>query len=168
MKKITTQIKKPEDTVRIQAQLMSLLPELAKGKVFDCTIEQHREKRSKNANDYAWVLQNKIAKVLNRRIDEIHNEMVLQYGVLETYSIKKAVFESAKRIFDYYEILGESKVNQTEFIHIKAGLGTHTYNSKEMADFIDGIIQEAKDLDIETKTPKEIAELKNLWEQGVR
>jgi len=83
--------------------------------------------------------------------------------VLETYSIKKIAFESAKRLFDYFDILGESSINNVEFIHIKAGLGTHTYNTKEMAIFIDGVIAEAKDLGIETKTPKEIAEMKSLW-----
>ena len=163
MEKVTTHIKRAEDTIKIQAQLVALLPELAKGGTFDCTIEKHREKRSKNANDYSWVLQDKISKVLNRRIDDIHNEMILQYGVLETYSIKKIAFESAKRLFDYFEILGESSVNNIDFVHIKAGLGTHTYSTKEMATFIDGVIAEAKDLGIETKTPKEIAEMKSLW-----
>lgn len=163
MEKVTTHIKRAEDTIKIQAQLVALLPELAKGGTFDCTIEKHREKRSKNANDYSWVLQDKIAKILNRKIDDIHNEMILQYGVLETYSIKKVAFESAKRLFDYYTILGESETNGSEFVHIRAGLGTHTYNTKEMATFIDGVIAEAKELGIETKTPKEIAELKALW-----
>jgi len=163
MDKIELQIKKPEDTVKIQSHLMALLPEIQKGKIFDCTIELHREKRSKNANDYSWVVQDKISKVLNKRIDEVHNEMVLQYGVLEVYSIKKEAFESAKRLFDYFENLGESKLNGKEFVHIKAGLGTHTYNTKEMATFIDGVVQEAKDLGIETKTPDEIEKLKSLW-----
>lgn len=168
MGKVKTFIKRPEDTVRVQAQLVAIMPELAKGKTFDCTIEPHREKRSKNANDYSWKLQSEIAKVLNRRLDDIHNEMVLQYGVVEIYSIKKVAFESAKRMFDYFEVLGESTANGTEFVHVKAGIGTHTYNTKEMAHFIDGVVQEAKDLGIETMTPREIAQLKTDWESGKR
>ena len=166
MLKTTIHIKAPNDTLKVQARLVALLPELQGKKTFDCIIQEHKEKRSKNANDYSWLLQNEIAKVLNRRIDDIHNEMVLQYGVIETYSIKKEAFESAIRLFDYYEVLGESSVNDTIFVHIKAGLGTHTYNTAEMSKFIDGVVQEAKDLDIETKTPQEIAELKSLWENG--
>ena len=158
-------LRSPSDTVKVQACLMSIVPDLQKGKQYDCEITLHREKRSKNANDYSWVLQDKIAKALNRRIDDIHNEMVLQYGVLETYSVLKEACESAIRLFDYYKILGESEVNGKVFVHIRAGLGTHTYNTAEMSKFIDGVVQEAKDLDIETKTPSEIAELKALWEQ---
>lgn len=168
MDKTITRIKKPEDTIKIQTQLISLLPFLKDGKEFDCTIEQHREKRSKNANDYSWVLQDKIAKVINRRIDDIHKEMILQYGVKETYSIKQDAFNSAVRMFDYYEILGESVVGSVKFIHVKAGIGTHLYDSLEMAKFIDGVIQEAQNLGIETKTPDEIAKLKALWEKGER
>lgn len=145
--------------------MMEILPEIQKGKQYDCEIRLHREKRSKNANDYSWVLQDKIAKALGRRIDDIHKEMVLQYGVLETYSILKEASESAIRMFDYYEILGESEVKGKTFVHIKAGLGTHTYNTAEMSRFIDGVVQEAKDLDIETKTPNEIAQMKALWEK---
>ena len=110
------------------------------------------------------LLQDKIAKALKRSVDDIHKELVLAYGVIETYSIKKEAFDSAVRMFDYYEILGESSLNGKEFIHVKAGIGTHLYNTSEMARFIDGVVQEAQGLDIETKTPEELAQLKALWE----
>ena len=164
MEKLELTLRSPTDTVKVQTYLINIMQDLQNGKQYDCEIGMHREKRSKNANDYSWVLQNKIAKAVNRRIDDIHKEMVLQYGVLETYSILKEASESAMRMFDYYEILGESEVKGKTFVHVKAGLGTHTYNTAEMSRFIDGVVQEAKDLDIETKTPAEIAELKSLWE----
>ena len=168
MEKTTIQIKTPADTIRVQSMLVALLQELDDKKIFDVTIEQHREKRSINANNYSWLLQDKIAKKLNKSIDEIHNQMVLDYGVLETYSIKKEAFASAKRLFDYFEVLGESKVNGKTFIHIRAGIGTHNYNTLEMSKFLDGVVQEAEQLGIEVRTPAQLAELKSLWEQGVR
>lgn len=162
------QIKSRADTLKVQTALLDIYKDLDTGKIYDCEIKLHREKRSKNANDYSWVLQNKIAKALNKGIDEIHQQMVLDYGVIETYSIKKEAFESAKRLFDYFKILGESNVNGSVFIHIRAGIGTHLYDTKEMATFIDGVVQEAENLGIETKTPQEIAELLSLWEKGAR
>lgn len=166
--KFETTITTLEDTLSIQEYLLTLIPQIQAGAKFSCVIDIQREKRSINANNYSWLLQGKIAKILNRRIDDVHNEMVLQYGVIEVYSIVKEAFESAKRIFDYFEVLGESETNGKTFIHVKAGLGTHTYNTLEMSKFIDGVVQEAQDLGIETKTPDEIAELKSLWEQGQR
>lgn len=162
------EIKNKADILKVQTALFDIIKDLEQGKTFDCEIKQHREKRSKNANDYSWLLQDKIAKALNRSIDDIHEQMVLDYGVLETFSIKKEAFESACRLFDYFKVLGESQVNGNIFIHIRAGIGTHLYDTKEMATFIDGVVQEAQQLGIETKTPAEIAELMSLWEQGQR
>ena len=160
-----TTIKNQTDLSRVMLEIANLTP-LINDKEFDVEIKEHKEKRSKNANDYSWVIQDKIAKKLNRRIDDIHKEMVLQYGVIEVLSIQKVAFESAKRMFDYYEILGESAVNGKEFVHIKAGIGTHLYNTKEMSVFLEGVVAEAQDLGIETKTPEELAKLKSLWESA--
>ena len=157
-------------TIRDQTDLARALVDIANlttllnGKVFDVEIKEHKEKRSLNSNSYSWLLQDKIAKQLNRRVDDIHKEMVLQYGVIEVLSIQKVAFESAKRLFDYFEILGESQTNGKEFIHVKAGIGTHLYNTREMSTFLEGVVAEAKELGIETKTPREIAEMESLWE----
>lgn len=160
-----TTIKNQTDLSRVLMEIANLTP-LLKDKAFDVEIKEHKEKRSNNANSYSWVLQDKIAKSLNRRIDDIHKEMVLQYGVIEVLSIQKVAFESAKRLFDYFEILGESNTNGKDFVHVKAGIGTHLYNTSEMAKFIDGVVAEAQELGIETKTPNEIAQLKSLWESA--
>ena len=159
-------IKSRADIIKVQSVLLDIMADVDKGKIYDCEIKQHREKRSKNANDYSWVLQDKIAKETGRSLSDIHKQMVLDYGVIETYSIKKQAFDSAKRMFDYYEVLGESSVKGVEFVHVKAALGTHLYNTKEMSTFIDGVIQEAQQLGIETKTPEEIAKLISLWKEG--
>lgn len=158
-----TTIKTQMDLSRVMMEIANLTP-LIKDKAYDVEIKEHRERRSKNANDYSWVLQDKIAKALNRKIDDVHKELILQYGVLEIISITKPAFESAKRLFDYYDVKGESSLNGKDFVHVKAGIGTHLYNTSEMARFIDGVVAEAQALGIETRTPDEIAELKSLWE----
>ena len=43
-------------------------------------------------------------------------------------------------------------------------VGSSKYNTKEMASFIDGIITECKELDIDTDTPEQIARFKERWE----
>lgn len=142
---------------------VSMLAQKLKEKAFDIEIKEHKEKRSLSANSYAWLLQDKIAKALNRRVDDIHNEMILQYGVLEVLSVKKEAVESVIRLCDYYKILGESEINRKTFTHIKCGIGTHLYNTAEMSKFIEGVVAEAQELGIETKTPDEIAQLESLW-----
>lgn len=138
-----------------------------KDKPYIVKIEPYKAKRSLSANSYSWLLQGEIAKKLNRRIDDIHKEMVLQYGVLEVFSVKKEAVESVVRLCDYYEILGESELNGNTFVHIKCGIGTHLYNTAEMNKFIEGVVAEAEDLQINTKTPDEIAQLVSLWESEI-
>ena len=163
MEKMVIKLDNPADTIKVQKVLIELMQDLSSGIAYNCEIKRHREKRSLNANNYSWQLQTEIAKATNRSLTDIHNQMVLDYGVVEVYSILKPAFESAKRMFDYFEVLGEGVVNGKEFVHVKAGIGTHNYDSKEMARFIDGVVQEAKNLGIETMTPNELARLKAIW-----
>ena len=157
-------IKNSADLMQFQAQLYQVAEGLAKGQSFDATIEPHKEKRSLNANNYSWALQTEIAHQLNMAVDEVHKQMVLQYGVLETIYVVKEAWESCERAFDYWMILGESELNGKTFIHARVGVGTHKYNTKEMARFIDGVVQEAKSLDIQTLEEKQINELVAKWE----
>lgn len=126
-------------------------------------VREFRKARSINANNYSWHLQDEIAKKIGSSIDEVHLQMVMEYGVVETYSIIKEAVESACRMFDYYKVLGESEANGKTFVHIRAGIGTHLYDTKEMARFIDGVVYEAEQLGIQTETPEKIAEMKSLW-----
>lgn len=41
--------------------------------------------------------------------------------------------------------------------------GSSQYDTKEMSHFIDGIVSEAKELDIETLTPMELEQMKVGW-----
>ena len=159
------QIRNNTDLMEIQAQLYKVAQELQEGKTFDVTIEQHREKRSINANNYSWALQDQIAKTLGMSLDAIHNEMVLQYGVLETISVVEEAWESAKRLFDYSKEIGRSNLNGKTFVHARVGVGTHLYNTKEMSCFLNGVVQEAKDLGIQTLEDKQLEEMINKWQR---
>ena len=159
------QIRNNTDLLELQAQLYKVAQELQEGKTFDVTIEQHREKRSINANNYSWVLQDQISKILGISIDAVHNEMVLQYGVLETISVVEEAWESAKRLFDYCKEMGRSNLNGKTFVHARVGVGTHLYNTKEMSCFLNGVVQEAKDLGIQTLEDKQLEEMINRWQR---
>ena len=157
-------IKNQNDLMQFQAQLFQVAQGLSEGKTFDATIDVHKEKRSLNANNYSWALQTEIAHQLNISLDDLHKQMILQYGVLETISVVKEAWESCTRAFDYWMVLGESELNGKTFIHARVGVGTHKYNTQEMAKFIDGVVSEAKSLDIQTLDEKHIEELIAKWE----
>ena len=58
---------------------------------------------------------------------------------------------------------GSKEENGIEITFYRVYRGSHTYNTEEMSILIDGTVQEAKDLGIETMTPDQIEEMKQKW-----
>lgn len=124
-------------------------------------IKEHREKRSLNANAYAWCLLGKIADVLRADKEEVYLTMLKRYGQSELVSVLSNI--NVGGYFKYYEVAGTSMLNGKEFTHYKVFKGSSEYDTREMSILIDGIVSEAKQLDIETLPPHEIQRLKDLW-----
>ena len=124
-------------------------------------IDKYREKRSLNANAYAWLLIAKIADIHNASKEEIYLQMLKHYGQSEIISVLAHI--QLGGFIKYYEEIGEGTVNGKVFKHYKVFKGSSEYDTREMSIFIDGIVSEAQDLNIQTKTPAQLAELKSLW-----
>lgn len=141
-------------------KILPLIFRLDKDTIYDVKIKKHREKRSLDQNAYCWKLINEIGNVLRKSKEEVYLQMLKDYGQSEIISILSTI--NPKGYFKYYEIVGNGIVNNKEFTHYKIFKGSSEFDSKEMSIFIDGVIQEAKQLGIQTLTPKQLAELKSL------
>ena len=126
-------------------------------------VTEYHPKRSLSANAYAWALINKIADAQRMSKEDVYLQMLKDYGQSEFVSVLSNI--NVKGYFKYYEEYGKGHVEGREFTHYKVYKGSSEYDSKEMAILIDGIVQEAKALDIETRTPAEIDEMIRLMEQ---
>lgn len=124
-------------------------------------IDKYREKRSLNANAYAWLLIGKIGDILNASKDDVYLQMLKRYGQSEVISVLAHI--PLTGLIKYYEEFGTGKVNGRDFKHYRVFKGSSEFDTREMSIFIDGIVSEAKELGINTKTPAELAELKSLW-----
>ncbi len=127
-----------------------------KGKQFD--IKEHKEKRSKSQNAYAWELIGKLADKMTKTKDEMYLEMLKDYGQSEIVSILSSI--DPKGYFKYYEKIGTGVVNGKEFSHYKIFKGSSEFNTQEMGAFIDGIIQECSQLKIPTLSDEQIKSMK--------
>ena len=125
-------------------------------KVFE--VRDYKQKRSLTQNAYFWVLVNEIANVTKQSKDEIHLQMLKEYGQNEVFSIRSDI--DVSRYLKYYEEIGKGKVNGKEFTHYRVFKGSSEMDSREMAILISGVVQEAEQLGIPTLTPNEIARLK--------
>lgn len=169
MEKVVIQIKRAEDTMKVQAQLLSLLTELERGKTFDCTIEEHRQKRSLNANSYFHLLVDKLAKHFGIGADEMKKKMVLEYGAIAYDSLGKKIGikmpenQDITIFYPYAKWFAESVEKGIKFNHYLFYKQTHTLDSKEMAFLIDKVVEECKSYGIETLDEKELKNMVSKW-----
>lgn len=124
-------------------------------------IDKYREKRSLNANAYAWLLIGKIADDRRLNKDDVYMQMLKRYGQSKVISVESYI--SLAGFVKYYEEFGESNLNGKDFKHYRVFKGSSEFDTREMSIFIDGIVSEAQELGINTKTPAQIAEMKSLW-----
>lgn len=133
-------------------------------------IDEWKNKRSLNANSYFHVLVNEIASVMKIGNDECKIKMNLEYGSVATDKngnkviIKVPSDVDISKFYDYAKFIAEKEEKGLKLSYYVFYKQTHTLNTKEMARLIDGVVEEAKQLGIETKTPKELAKMKALWD----
>jgi hypothetical protein len=155
--------KKPQLTLEVNElnDFKQLVDDMNACEKLSIEIKPYREKRSLNANNYAWKLLTEIGNVLRAGKDEIYLKMLKRYGQSELISVLSHI--PIEHYIKYYEEAGESKLNGKMFTHYRVFKGSSDFDSREMSIFIDGIVSEAKDLGIQTETPDEIAKMKALW-----
>lgn len=152
------------DTVTLKITERHKLDDLRQlmGERLDIKIDKHRKARSLSANAYAWALMGQIARELNTSDDEVYHIMLTRYGHNKLNADGAVKTISTQHDLDGYEYIhfapiGKSELNGKTFTHYRLIIGSSEYDSKMMAQFIDGIVSEAKDLGIETLTPAELA-----------
>lgn len=125
-------------------------------------IKQYRERRSLNANNYAWELITKLAESQGMSKEKMYLFMLKDYGQSAMISVYSDIDITGYGI-KYYEEAGQSTLNGKDFTHYKVYKGSSEFDTKEMSIFIDGIVHECKNLGIETMTPNQILELEEAW-----
>ena len=138
-----------------KAEIQQFLFKLDKDTIYDLKIDKHRNKRSLNANAYSWALQNELSNVMRLSKEEVHFQMLKDYGQ-RNY---ECILASVTPWWDYYEYQGTFKHAGNTFKSYLVYKPTHKYNSKEMAIFIDGLVQECRNLGIETLEDIEIKQM---------
>ena len=131
----------------------------------DITIKKHSDHRTLKANAYLWALITEIGNRLRISKEEVYEMMLHCYGQGGAVSVQSKYADKFERMNKYTEVLGESELNGQTWKHYRFWIGSHEYNRDEFSILLDGVIQEAKSLDIEIRPQEEIdSMLKGLEE----
>ena len=146
-----------------ERECISSLEELKEDKL-SVEIKKYRNKRSLDANAYMWVLISKLEEKVNIPKDIIYKDAIRNIGVYEVIPVKN---EAVDRFIEAWTKNGLGWVCETTksklegYTNILAYYGSSTYNTAEMSRLIDLIVQECKQLDIETMSKEGLREIQN-------
>lgn len=145
------------------------------GKVYDVEVKQHRDKRSKNANDLLWEMCTQLAAALSKAGKvtalEVYRDHIKAIGIAKDFTLTQ---DEAKTLRYLWEQQGSGWITEQldyapdgDSVKVRCYYGSSTYNTRQMSRLIDSVMQDCAAVGIDTRPPEEIALLKQEW-QGAK
>lgn len=131
--------------------------------VYQAEIKKHYEKRSLNANALFWKGCGLIAQAVNRDNWSIYLDLLRNYGEYTYIVVKPHAVERFKETYRLCEEVGEIEINGKKGIQLLCYYGSSTYDKKQMARLIDGMMQEIRNLEIDFVPEDDITKAVAEW-----
>ena len=134
----------------------------------EITVRKFRQRRSLDANAYAWVLIDRLSEALQADKTEVYRRAIRNIGgVSETVCVQE---KAAERLCSGWERNGmgwqaqrfPSKIPGC--VNVVLYYGSSTYDVRQMSALIDSLVQDCAAVGIETKSPAEIESLLRSYE----
>lgn len=136
-------------------------------KTYDMEVKQHRERRSLDANAYAWVLIDKLAKATGQSKTHVYREAIREIGGnTETVCVKQDASDKLCAAWTKNGLgwLAEKMPSKLPgCVNVVLYYGSSTFDTAQMARFIDGIIQDCKAVGVETLPPDKLEAMLEGW-----
>lgn len=157
---------------KILQEITHLFSSLKADVRYELSVKLYRKKRSIDANNYCWALLSKMADALTAEAqgdeayskDDVYLDMLKRYGQggivkIQTKDVEK--FTRAHKYCEEHETLFDDSG-----VYYRFWVGSSNYSTHEMSLFINGIVAECKAMQIETKTPAQLAGLLEAWDEA--
>ena len=147
-------------------QIVVWLMSQPEDKVYECV--EKRNKRSLSANAYFHVLCQKVAEKTSQSLTEVKNQMIADYGQTDinmaTIILRDDIDWRKIQGIHLHPTMATRVLDNGKLYRVYYVMrGSHTYDSKEMNILIQGIIQEAKAVGVETIPPNELHMMLERW-----
>lgn len=162
---------KAKISLLLDTKQLDIVEELKNEDKLNIELKKYRKHRSLDANAYFWKLLTELCELVGIDTVEEYKRRVKELGIFRQFKIEKdniKTFEkmwTAQGIAWFCEVADTTYIGNTEFKIINAYYGSSSYNSKQMARLIDGVVQDCKEYEIETKPRAEIDSLLKEWDK---
>lgn len=134
----------------------------------DYDLAVHKQKRSRDANNFCWVMCEEIAQRLFKTTKEdVYRRAIQRVGVYKDFLLTE---DEAKTFRVAWSKLGTGWITEDvdfdetgDKVLVRAYYGSSTYNTKQMSRLIDDLVQDAQALGVETDGGR-ITSLLEDWE----
>lgn len=141
-------------------QLKALIDNLDDNKEYE--LKEHKPKRSIQSNNYFWRLLGDLCFELDLNVLDEYKKRVKELGIFRQWTIDRDNLKTFNKMWTSQGIAWFTEVVDIAVdnkIVVNAYYGSSSYNSKQMAKLIDGLVQDCRAVGIETKTAEEINSL---------
>ena len=130
-------------------------------------IKQYRNRRSLDANGFCWVIIDKIAEKTGLSKSEVYRQAIKEIGGVSTVVCVKN--DAVERLREGWQKNGlgwqtdtmPSRLN--DCTNVILYYGSSVYDTKQMSQLIDSLVQEAEGLGIPTISDEEAERLLGNW-----
>lgn len=150
-------------TLELDSDFRQQVDELRDSDV-DVTVKRFREKRSLDANAYAWLLIDRLSEKLRIPKEEIYRDHIRQIGgACETVCIQSKALPRLRQIWERNGLGWQvedfpSKIPGCVNVHLY--YGSSSYDKRQMSALIDLLVDSCKSCGIETLPPHKLELLK--------
>ena len=149
------------------SNLFDTCAELIKHDRLTLKITKYRNKRSLDANAYAWVLIGKIAEKTNAPREDVYRSAIKEIG--GNYDIVCAQDKAVDSLREAWQKNGIGWITDTmpskieECTNVILYHGSSSYDTQQMSRLINILVQDCEQLGIEVKCQEEIDSLLSSW-----
>lgn len=130
------------------------------------TAVEWRDKRSLNANRMLWACIGEIAVALKADKWEIYLQLLKRYGKYTYICVKPEAVAAVKAQWRECEEIGKIDIHGDEAVQLLCYFGSHSYDTKEFANLLDGTISEMKEMHLPTPPSADMKRALQEWEKS--
>ena len=161
---------KPLLTVELNEDIRTLhqvFDELKGAEKLVFKVGRFKKKRSLDANAYCWVLIGKLAEKLNIPKSEIYRHAIREIGGnSDTVCIQDKAVQSLCEGWERNGLGWQTETTKSKLdgcTNVVLYYGSSTYDVRQMSRLIENIVQDCRNLGIETKSNEELDSLLGAW-----
>ena len=133
-------------------------------KLLELKLDYFTKHRSLDQNALLWALLGEYAQFLNggRKAEiteeDLYYKLLEKHGVAIFLRVREDAFETLKQVYKKVQVIDRNVIKGIACVTCKCWIGSSNYDTKQMTDLIDGLLDEMEQAGVRTETVHQLEE----------